>query len=975
MGSFDLGILDQRPFNFEDLKGNITKVAQELDRDRKALRKLKTVFHAVPNSLIDQIKHERSLSTTMHEYAMPSTSDKETSECFSKYDDFIREMMKLQNSYSREMKTTLCDPMDSTVKCLKNIEAIKKDWDHAKNEYERKQRKGMREALEAEHPNLKRCAAEYFKKSQKAESGRGTNLANSLIEFSQRQTEFFTDALNLSKKLQHELEMRQQSISKHQRNDDQTLQRLDEIAKQFGGGSMNESYSVHQNLPQMNSGVGETKKGTVFVKRRQLGLSIIQGFKKRLAHVRDDGYFEIYHNNTMETRINLLTSSVKRDMSDRKVFELTAAEKSKPFIIMGTTEPETENWVEVIQNAKNSLLNKYFEPSVDELTKKILSAVESVQGNDICADCCNRNPTWLSINLGILVCEFCSGVHRDMGVNFSKIRSMNLDKWGTANLLIARNLGNEILNEVYEANIYGVEKPNPSTTSEMRTSFIKQKYIQKRFIQKTIYSEQESSQALESAIRESDMHALLQAYAEGAKPEVVLDSMGGTCLHLAVEYGKLHIIEFLLQNAKDSSNGPVDGRGNTLLHQALEDNCSSKDLLKLIIRKYPDDALKTNYLGKKPADCTNDNEFLSTMRELEGVSDNFKLLNVDYVWHCIKKPLDSDDEGLDDSASASRSRGPSLGQTEVYPSEIPSTDANFLDHSTSSSIHSSPAHAKSVPSRSDSSRSSNKILQYVPQFTNKGNEDVMAQLKKIHMKDIKPQTVPRIALVPDKPSPTTRTRGTTSLKEPKVQLRHNYSSSFKDKRKYASDSDPKRASNYRNSAEIFRNAPKALPRNILPKMDKSFDNHHGVTPIVSIHRDSHEYAEVGVFVDSCSGSSRNSYHSSPNNSLVDEKRKSRSLDSTKRSESNVSRASSFSSRTSRQKPPEPDVPDHPQIPSRVRAIYDCDADDDDELTFVTGELISITGLEEEGWLTGHIESQPHRSGLVPQIFVEILEYR
>ena len=83
----------------------------------------------------------------------------------------------------------------------------------------------------------------------------------------------------------------------------------------------------------------------MFVKRRHL-VSIVQGFKKRVAHVREDGYFEIYHNNAMETRINLLTSSVKRDQSDRKAFELTAAEKNKPYIIMGTTEPETENWVQ-----------------------------------------------------------------------------------------------------------------------------------------------------------------------------------------------------------------------------------------------------------------------------------------------------------------------------------------------------------------------------------------------------------------------------------------------------------------------------------------------------------------------------------------------------------------------------------------------------------------------------------------------------
>ena len=147
------------------------------------------------------------------------------------------------------------------------------------------------------------------------------------------------------------------------------------------------------------------------------------------------------------------------------------------------------------------------------------------------------------------------------------------------------------------------EKPDTSSSSEHRTNFIKQKYIHKRFIQKTVYSEQEGIQALESAIQESDIHAILQAYAEGAKPEARRDQIGLSCLHLAVEYGQLHIVEFLLQNAKDSPDGPVDSRGNTLLHHALEHYCG-KDLCKLILRKYPNDAFKSNYLGKLPSECT-----------------------------------------------------------------------------------------------------------------------------------------------------------------------------------------------------------------------------------------------------------------------------------------------------------------------------------------------------------------------------------
>jgi Arf-GAP/coiled-coil/ANK repeat/PH domain-containing protein len=47
----------------------------------------------------------------------------------------------------------------------------------------------------------------------------------------------------------------------------------------------------------------------------------------------------------------------------------------------------------------------------------------------------------------------CSGVHRSLGVHYSKVRSLTLDAWEPEILKVMAELGNCIVNKVYEANI------------------------------------------------------------------------------------------------------------------------------------------------------------------------------------------------------------------------------------------------------------------------------------------------------------------------------------------------------------------------------------------------------------------------------------------------------------------------------------------------------------------------------------------
>lgn len=60
------------------------------------------------------------------------------------------------------------------------------------------------------------------------------------------------------------------------------------------------------------------------------------------------------------------------------------------------------------------------------------------------------------------------------------------------------------------------------------------------------------------------------------------------------------------------------------------------------------------------------------------------------------------------------------------------------------------------------------------------------------------------------------------------------------------------------------------------------------------------------------------------------------------------------------------------VMKRVRALYDCEADRDDELSFKVGDIIIVTNqqTDDDNWIEGALESDPEHTGMFPISFVE-----
>ncbi|KAK6327976.1 hypothetical protein J4Q44_G00036220 [Coregonus suidteri] len=114
----------------------------------------------------------------------------------------------------------------------------------------------------------------------------------------------------------------------------------------------------------------------------------------------------------------------------------------------------------------------------------VLTSLLSLEENKFCADCKSKGPRWASWNLGIFICIRCAGIHRNLGVHISRVKSVNLDQWTQEQIECVQEMGNAKARRLYEAFLPECFiRPETDQSAEM---FIRDKYDKKKYMDKVL---------------------------------------------------------------------------------------------------------------------------------------------------------------------------------------------------------------------------------------------------------------------------------------------------------------------------------------------------------------------------------------------------------------------------------------------------------------------------------------------------------
>ncbi|KAJ8727341.1 hypothetical protein PYW07_001460 [Mythimna separata] len=182
--------------------------------------------------------------------------------------------------------------------------------------------------------------------------------------------------------------------------------------------------------------------------------------------------------------------------------------------------------------------------------------IRRVHGNDKCCDCGANDPDWASLNLGVLICIECSGIHRNLGSHISRVRSLDLDEWPLSHVSVMVSLGNDLANSIWEADFRGHVKPMATSSREEKERWIRLKYERRAFLSSEVVNT--GIEALRTAGARGNVAALARALCV-PPPRAPAPSDRALALRAAAAAGHLAAAQLLIWHNGNPNYPDADG--------------------------------------------------------------------------------------------------------------------------------------------------------------------------------------------------------------------------------------------------------------------------------------------------------------------------------------------------------------------------------------------------------------------------------